>query len=376
MINGHFGEEFPYTNFHDLNLDWVIKELRKVRQDEDSITENAEISTNARDEAITAKNEAIIANEEVQAIYNTIREISDTLSYNRLWGKQIAIYGDSYSTSPRGDYWQVVLNALTGTTAHVSAQGSLSLPLIYSAKWDYYNADIYIIEAGLNDVTLNTPCDTFCNTIISFVNSIRTVNPNAEIYFITPPDIPDSIMHNYVYPVEFYRQCYWNMKNTYRFGVIDGLKWQGLKYSDNIHPTNDTLPLIGKYIFESLTTFGDGISFRNDYSKVGRDNVQILLMMENGIPYLYTQGLTYENLNGGSGDCLLTQMGMTWTQTRTPFMQWRDGDVHHGFITLSNPLDNLSLIGAFDDGFDGVTRVVPTGVQIPVIPTKWIKDLG
>ena len=25
-------EQFPYTNFHDLNLDWVLKEVKRVSE--------------------------------------------------------------------------------------------------------------------------------------------------------------------------------------------------------------------------------------------------------------------------------------------------------------------------------------------------------
>ena len=32
-----FGERFPYTNFHDLNLDWVLKTLREIVDQVDSI---------------------------------------------------------------------------------------------------------------------------------------------------------------------------------------------------------------------------------------------------------------------------------------------------------------------------------------------------
>ena len=31
MNGGAFGENFPYTNFHDLNLDWIIKEIKESR---------------------------------------------------------------------------------------------------------------------------------------------------------------------------------------------------------------------------------------------------------------------------------------------------------------------------------------------------------
>ena len=34
MNNGAFGENFPYTNFHDLNLDWIIKTVKQITKDE------------------------------------------------------------------------------------------------------------------------------------------------------------------------------------------------------------------------------------------------------------------------------------------------------------------------------------------------------
>lgn len=35
MNNGAFGERFPYTNFHDLNLDWIIEMVKKLTDDEE-----------------------------------------------------------------------------------------------------------------------------------------------------------------------------------------------------------------------------------------------------------------------------------------------------------------------------------------------------
>ena len=30
MNIGAFGENFPYTNFHDLNLDWIIQWIKEL----------------------------------------------------------------------------------------------------------------------------------------------------------------------------------------------------------------------------------------------------------------------------------------------------------------------------------------------------------
>ncbi len=39
MNNGAFGENFPYSNFHDLNLDWIIKKIKENMETEDTQTE-------------------------------------------------------------------------------------------------------------------------------------------------------------------------------------------------------------------------------------------------------------------------------------------------------------------------------------------------
>lgn len=31
-----FGEKFPYTNFHDLNLDWILQVIKKLKEDEEA----------------------------------------------------------------------------------------------------------------------------------------------------------------------------------------------------------------------------------------------------------------------------------------------------------------------------------------------------
>lgn len=36
MNAGAFGENFPYTNFHDLNLDWIIKEMKALKDFNDN----------------------------------------------------------------------------------------------------------------------------------------------------------------------------------------------------------------------------------------------------------------------------------------------------------------------------------------------------
>lgn len=44
-------EQFPYTNFHELNLDYLLKEVKEVKDNIDTTAENAQISTEKANEA-------------------------------------------------------------------------------------------------------------------------------------------------------------------------------------------------------------------------------------------------------------------------------------------------------------------------------------
>ena len=469
MINRIFGESFPYTNFHDLNLDWIIQTIKTLAEEvekrttaqiniadpiqwditrqypeltvvmdngnaylsmqavpygvdignseyweqifnveqlfssfKDAITPNDDgnSTTSSADRAVgslvwledTLKivTDAISIGDEytsgntqttsIEEILQGMKEDIEHASTNRLYGKKIAIYGDSYSSAPRGLLWQTILANVTGIPCHVSAQGSLSLPEVFSAMWDNYNADIYIIEAGLNDVTKNTTGNAFMTAIDSFCTAIRTVNTNAEIYFVSPPDIPFGNAHNYLYPQEFYRQCYWHTATKFHFHVIDGLKWQELKYSDGVHPTDATAPLIGKYIVEALQNFGDEWNCRNDYCKAGREDTQILLMMTNGTPYLYFQGLEFTNLLfDGTGSISISQLGCDLLRTTTAFLYKSGTTYENGFLVVegggisSNP---NRIVVAFNGATAGESRTLGNGIEIPFRPLKWNKDLG
>lgn len=480
MFFNNPGENLPYTNFHDLNLDWIVRVLKEMDEKIDKasmssiqiadplqweITKQYEALTVVMDngnaylsmqavpygvsitntdywqkifdigEIFTSLKESIALDDDgnsptssknraigslvwlqdelykvisaitlgetysaenvekisVEELLNNMKEVLTTIQTsitsltnnkwdNRLRGKTIAIYGDSYSVAPRGTLWQAVINAVTGTTCHVSAQGSLSLPQIYSGCWDQYNADIYIIEGGLNDVGQNTTGNAFMSAIENFVTAIRNVNADAEIYFISPNDIPFSNAHNYLYPQEFYRQCYWHTMSRYRFGVIDGLKWQGLKYSDGTHPTDATAPLIGKYIVQSLLNYGDSWNCRDDYSKAGRNNSQILLRTFNGIPYIYCQNLAYTITGAdGSGTIDISNLGCKVNVLRQAFVNKVDNVYKNSFLYVGGSGtggDPTTLIVGIEGASPSDTGTIVSGTYIPFIPVLWTKDLS
>lgn len=72
-------EQYPYTNFHDLNLDWIVKEVKTVKDKTDEI-DNAVDAATEKAEIATAQ--AAIATDkakEVSEIYNNIEGKFDTI---------------------------------------------------------------------------------------------------------------------------------------------------------------------------------------------------------------------------------------------------------------------------------------------------------
>lgn len=76
-------EQFPYTNFHDLNLDWVLKEVKRVSQAVDTwSTEVLEAAKTYTDVKVAAEAErANQANLELkQSVETTIRDFQNVVN--------------------------------------------------------------------------------------------------------------------------------------------------------------------------------------------------------------------------------------------------------------------------------------------------------
>lgn len=215
---------------------------------------------------------------------NELKGSLNTLPANRLKGKKIALYGDSWSTGAYGSLGREYIESITGVEMHVSALGSQTMAQIYSGLWDSYNADIYIIEGGLNDKSLNIGGTPFINAIHSFTNAIRQVNSNAEIYFVTPPKTKTSAQYNALFPLEFYRIVIWRLAAIDGFNVINALKWTDINLRDDlVHPTADSEEKIGKHIVQALINYGDEETHIQEFSNLNSaKNNEILFFCSNG----------------------------------------------------------------------------------------------
>ena len=215
---------------------------------------------------------------------------------NRLKGKKIAMYGDSWATSNYGYLGKAYIESVTGETVHVVGLGSQTMAGIYTNCWDSYNADIYVIEGGLNDASLHVGGTAFTAAIDNMLAAIRTVNANAEIYFITPFPVKKTNQYaDLMLPLEFYRIGIWSCAPFKNYGVINALKWQDVKLrSDNVHPTQASEELIGKHIVNALLNYGDEETHCVEYSKLLRSDDYLYFEANNGVMSLVMNNSRYK----------------------------------------------------------------------------------
>lgn len=300
--------------------------------------------------------------------------VADKIS-NRLKGKKIAIYGDSWTTPTWGTPWINRLQTLS-QAAEVHAIGipSASLAQILSGGWDSYNADIYIIEGGLNDVGLNTGATDFMDAISDFVAAIKLVNPAAEIYFIAPPRIDRNDFLYKRLPPEFYRTCYWRLAPRYKYHVINGLKWTDVVYADGVHPTAASAPIIGDYIFESLQNFGDGETHTKEYCTMTRQTTDILFEMEGGLPFLVFQQTVFSPL-ASDGSCgIFLDIGYTMNNAQaTCFGKGNDGSKNQPcmMVTGTYGANNLVMLCPALGGSTATSFTVFQSARLNLIIAAW-----
>lgn len=245
----------------------------------------------------------------------------------RLTGKKIAIYGDSWSIDTYGNLGASYIAQATGVAVHVSAMGSKTLKQIHDNCWDDYFADIYIIEGGLNDVSQGTGATAFTNAIKEWLTDIRTVNPNAEIYFVTPPATKTDNQWQWKFSSEFYRIGYWRLAPFLNYGVINGLKWYDIELiSDNVHPTSASVPKIANHIINALNKYGDEETHTREFTALGRSDTQVLHLCDGGNMFFLLQKLRQTATTEHDCTLALGSLDTVFTPTEIGFTNSANGN--------------------------------------------------
>lgn len=115
MFFGGFGEGFPYVNFHDLNLDWIIKAIRDGQADIETFRTQLEAmgvsiqEFRAYIESIDSEIHTQIEEEVAEQVYPAIQEEIESGGFNQVLTesrkRRYLFIGDSYAQgyTPQGD---------------------------------------------------------------------------------------------------------------------------------------------------------------------------------------------------------------------------------------------------------------------------------
>lgn len=73
-------DNFPYTNNHELNLDWIVKNTQKVLKASDEIVANTEIAQEAAENALQSELNAKASEDAAEIIYNNTADMVSDLT--------------------------------------------------------------------------------------------------------------------------------------------------------------------------------------------------------------------------------------------------------------------------------------------------------
>ena len=178
-------EQFPYTNFHELNLDWLLHQFKNLSE-----------MTEEEIEAL----KSYIENDIDDRIQTRITELLQTVRVPISPSYVVAI-GDSYleGWTPDGvnESWGPrlarMLNMTVGTDFHIAYQGGSGFIATNNSRnfvtmltevaqrpvVDPQAVDLVIVAGGFNDG--NYSVDDIVQAVTVFCNNAKTLYPNARI---------------------------------------------------------------------------------------------------------------------------------------------------------------------------------------------------
>lgn len=279
MNMGAFGENFPYTNFHDLNLDWILKEMKNFLDHytdiNKSIDEGVETLTNKTNEGTEAIDENTETNLDTlnkwyQTHYTLLENLIDSVQQR---SHNVILVSDSYGTrlDSEGRTWLQIFQSITNCTLMGSVaypgggfyQGNLLTALQNIESTIEYPETVtdIVIACGANDITYDYT--GIRAGIRDFATYCKSQYPNARIYLAHIGIIIDSekMTDRYNKSLSAYRDCIlygmlylenseYILKNT---SLITNI--------DYIHPSEAGVAEIGRQIANMFLAGGSTVSY-------------------------------------------------------------------------------------------------------------------
>ena len=288
----YFGNQFPYTNFHELNMDWIIKTLKEINDKLDIATEQKIKVSDPPTWSITKPyeeytitfygNTAYLSVKPVPTgvnitntdywqpvfsltnLYDMIENLKDEMEETyqiKDSKKQILFYGDSYTLWNSSRLYNKFVSllpiqssqasnlAVSGASFYNNSNSYVSQIMGYAGDKDLIT-DI-VVAGGINDAVpaygtydrTYPNISTLTNAMQTFINYANVHYPNAKVHLAYIGGcMPDSVYYSdhpakaqemafYAYTVEGAAMGY---------NVLDGYNTihmtKDYYYSDKLHP--------------------------------------------------------------------------------------------------------------------------------------------
>lgn len=166
-------EQFPYTNFHDLNLDYLLKEVKEVKDNIDTTAENAQIATEQAAIATAAAASIASAPDKYIFIGDSYNNNADRVAWSDVLVSYLSIPADKYRS-----YYQDG----SGFVGNTATTFETLLRNAYTFETDPTKIKAVVVAGGCNDILNSITVTALENAIASFVNTAKGFFPNAKIY--------------------------------------------------------------------------------------------------------------------------------------------------------------------------------------------------
>lgn len=292
-----FWNKFPFTNFHEMNLDWIIEIVKKLGESFESLSSVVDKKLSDFQKVIDGVPDMVKTNTESTldewlengTLGDVVEQTYKSVSYlNTLQGKSLLILGDSLS-DPKKCAWvtefrKLVANINMTVTNHAVAGETLEQQ---ATRFDSITTkfDILFIWCGINDIAKQRSIADMTASLDKIRAHAESINPKAQVYLVSTYKNKRNLPTNWIIP----QIAYWRLYSTYcvKYGwnYIDGFgKAPIINVSDatttawcfqetpNLHYTEAYAPILAQWFLHILSV-GENMDIGRYYEHIPGANV-------------------------------------------------------------------------------------------------------
>ena len=190
--------EYPYTNFHELNADWLIKQVKETQTKLEHVNENIK---NETEKQVTELFESGAFDTKIDELIGGVNKRLESVNYlDTLKNKKVLIIGDSNSDENWGSqlkkHWVTELREITKNIEGFSivnrSKGgekfSYATTIINEENTNGNRYDILIIMLGTNNYGHATPIEEFRSTLQNTPHlTAKSESDIPTVFIVSPP---------------------------------------------------------------------------------------------------------------------------------------------------------------------------------------------